>query len=571
MHSEPDHAHRVVPMRHLRLLVLLFVAMLCGSVARASHSLHDLQIKVVLSKNGDAHITETRQMTIDTDGTECYIVIGNLNGSEVRDLQVKDETGLDYTNIGHWDIDKSRSQKAGRCGIVRKEKGYELCWGIGDAGERTYITSYTVTGLVKDYPDADGFNYMFVARDIKPLAKHVHLIIVPEWAEEEDKQTAVADTTSLNYDNTGVWGFNFRGEINVVDGAIVAESSEPFIDESAMIVMARFEKGVFDPEMKGEGTFEQLKERAFEGSDYLEEESSASLSDVLETMAYILFIVVVPIVALIWYIVYMVRARKKVKENLVYYRGIPNHGNLEWANGVFNAYRFVGSNYDDLLAANVLKLVNLGAVGIEQGFNAKGKLIQFFVIRNLPSPEQQSDLLRQIHRIFVLAAGDDAVLEPWELKQWMKDRHNQGITDRFINTLHVKTSVSDYKYQLEEVRQLYGLKKYLKDFSLLGERHLQEVWLWKDYMIYATLFGIADQVIKDMKNINPQFFNMDVVANTMADTMTLPVIYSAFSRSTRKAVDAKAQREARASGRGGSSSWGGGGGFSGGGSGGGVR
>jgi len=42
------------------------------------------------------------------------------------------------------------------------------------------------------------------------------------------------------------------------------------------------------------------------------------------------------------------------------------------------------------------------------------------------------------------------------------------------------------------------------------------VSLWKDYMIYATLFGIAEQVIKDMKKINPEYFNMDQVAGQMA-------------------------------------------------------
>jgi uncharacterized membrane protein len=121
------------------------------------------------------------------------------------------------------------------------------------------------------------------------------------------------------------------------------------------------------------------------------------------------------------------------------------------------------------------------------------------------------------------------------------------------------------------VRQLFGLKKFLKEFSLIDERHVQEVSLWKDYMIYAALFGIADQVVKDMKNINPEFFKMDQVAQQMADDFTLPAIQTAFLSGTSKAERLKAQREARASGRGGSSSWGGGGGFSGGGSGGGVR
>ena len=96
--------------------------------------------------------------------------------------------------------------------------------------------------------------------------------------------------------------------------------------------------------------------------------------------------------------------------------------------------------------------------------------------------------------------------------------------------------------------------------------------LWKDYMIYATLFGIADQVIRDMKKINPEYFNMDQVAAQMANDLTLPTIYSVMHSGAARAAANKAARESRAHGGGGHSSFhGGGGGFSGGGGGGGVR
>ena len=60
-------------------------------------------------------------MTVGSEGTECYIVIGNLNGSEVNGLSVTDETGLDYNNIGSWQVDCSRDWKAGKCGIVTED------------------------------------------------------------------------------------------------------------------------------------------------------------------------------------------------------------------------------------------------------------------------------------------------------------------------------------------------------------------------------------------------------------------------------------------------------------------
>ena len=548
--------------RLIRVFVFLLFHLFTFSPLTARPLLKDLNIQVVLSRNGDARITETRQMTIDSEGTECYIVIGNLNGSNISDLTVSDETGRAFTYTGAWDIDRSRDWKEGKCGIVSKHNGYELCWGLGESGERTYTTSYTVTNLVKGYDDADGFNYMFVAQGVSPLPDHVKLTIEPE------------DTLRFTAENTGVWGFRYQGEVGFYDYRVVAESSEPFEGRSAMIVMCRFNKGMFEPADVRAGSFETLREQAFEGSDYVDEEEWTT-EDTIVVLALILGIFIVPLIALVWYIIYVWRARKKVNKDLLWYRDIPLGGDLQQTNDMLNAYKYLNTDYNHLLSACILKLINLGAITIEQHLNEKGKNVQNFVIHDLKDGDKQPVLLKKVHQIFQKAAGSDTILEPKELKSFMRSNYNQSITDSFINTLHTKTSLSSYKDRLDEARQGFGLKKYLKEFSLIDERHVQEVSLWKDYMIYATLFGIADQVIKDMKQINPEYFNMDQVASQMADDTTLPMIYSTMHSSTTRAAMSKAEREAareaRASGRGGHASWGGGGGFSGGGSGGGVR
>jgi len=544
--------------------VVLLLMLLASTVASARPQLHDLSIRVVLSKNGDARIIETRQMSIDSEGTECYIPIGNLNGSEVCDLTVTDESEQSFTNIGSWDINESRSWKAGKCGIVNKHNGYELCWGLGDSGERTYVTSYTVTNLVKGYEDADGFNYMFVAQGISPLPDHVKLTIEPE------------DTLQFTAENTGIWGFRYNGEVGFINYQITAESSEPFENRSAMIIMAKFNKGMFEPADVREGTFEQVKNLAFEGSDYNSSGNDEwTWEDTLILIALVIGFIFFPLLLILGYFIYVWRARRKVKKDLLWYRDIPFGGDLQEANKAINAYKYMGADYNNLLSACILKLIDMGGISIEKTTNAKGKTTSNFVIHEMENIDKQPVLLRQVHNIFKKAAGEDTILEPKELKSWMKDTYNQGTTDSFIQILHAKTAISNYKNRLDDVRQLFGLKKFLQEFSLLDERHVQEVSLWKDYMIFATLFGIADQVIKDMKKINPEYFNMDQVANQMADDRTLPTIYSTMHSSTTRAAMSKAQREAereaRSSGHGGHASWGGGGGFSGGGFGGGVR
>jgi uncharacterized membrane protein YgcG len=294
--------------------------------------------------------------------------------------------------------------------------------------------------------------------------------------------------------------------------------------------------------------------------------------DIFALIMLVLGFFVLPVVGGIWYFIYVWRARKKVNKDLLWYRDIPLKGNLQQANDMLNAYRYFGTDYNNLLSACILKLIDMGAISIEQTLNSKGKTEQNFVIHELQNYADQPLLLRKIHSMFKTAAGEDTVLEPKELRSSMRSSKNESITDSFMNTLHTKTSISYYKERFDDVRQVFGLKKFLKEFSLLDERHVNEVTLWKDYMIYATLFGIADQVIKDMKKINPEYFNMDQVAAQMANDTTLPMIYSTLHSGTSRAVANKAAREARASGHGGHSSWGGGGGgFSGGGFGGGVR
>ena len=41
-----------------------------------------------------------------------------------------------------------------------------------------------------------------------------------------------------------------------------------------------------------------------------------------------------------------------------------------------------------------------------------------------------------------------------------------------------------------------GLKKFLKEFSQISKKEPIEVKLWDQYLMYAQIFGIAEQVMK---------------------------------------------------------------------------
>ena len=133
-----------------------------------------------------------------------------------------------------------------------------------------------------------------------------------------------------------------------------------------------------------------MRERAFEGSDYIETGSDElSRKDLLILFALVAFLFLMPILLIAGYFYYVWRARKKVMKDLLWYRDIPNNGNLQWANDVQNAYKYIGTDYNNLLSACILKLINQGSITIDKTMDNKGRTVQNFVIHNLKDADTE--------------------------------------------------------------------------------------------------------------------------------------------------------------------------------------
>ena len=114
----------------------------------------------------------------------------------------------------------------------------------------------------------------------------------------------------------------------------------------------------------------------------------------------------------------------------------------------------------------------------------------------------------------------------------------------------------------EEMEHIIGLKKFLEEMSSIDEKEVIEVKLWEEYLIFASILGIADKVQEQLGRLCPTFNE-----ESQFDTMYTIYLVNSFSRNSMYA----SQQASRSSGEGGSSSFGGGGGGFSGGGGGGVR
>lgn len=83
-----------------------------------------------------------------------------------------------------------------------------------------------------------------------------------------------------------------------------------------------------------------------------------------------------------------------------------------------------------------------------------------------------------------------------------------------ILNLKITTSFNGFTQKgINEKEQWKAFKKYMEDFSYLDEKEVPELVLWEKYLVYATAFGIADKVLKQLKVKYPELNNQDTISN----------------------------------------------------------
>ena len=183
-------------------------------------------------------------------------------------------------------------------------------------------------------------------------------------------------------------------------------------------------------------------------------------------------------------------------------------------------------------------------------------------------------------------ASKDGILETKELEKWCKnnytkffnlfERINKVEIEKLKQNNHIYTRSSKEECKRKNVMddmiyddstKLLGLKKFLEEFSRIGTREVLEVHIWDEYLMFAYLFGIAEKVAKQLKNLYPE-----VLVDNNIDYGTLIYINHLSTSSVSAATSARERAQSYSSGGGGFSSGGGGGSsFGGGGGGGGFR
>lgn len=530
-------------------------------------SIRDVDIKIRLTDDGTALITERWDVTV-SDGTEWYLVRENLDDITISGLSVS-ENGREFINEGEWNIERSLEQKAGKCGIVTKRNGCEICWGVGSYSDHVFTVSYNMSNAAKALDDYDMLHLQLVSPGLSSPPRHVKA--------EISLETAAADST-----NARIWGFGFYGNAVISPaghpGSIVLESSEPFSGDSSLIALLRLEKGLIHPESVRHCSFADVQEMAFEGSAYYENKWDTFWNEIFPRLIALLFPVLI--------VISFIRSRRKTimnilgvrkKKDVIWSREIPYNGDLASTDFILGKLgeRRSGNN---VASAIILRMLQKGCLSVQN--DAKGRTEISF--GDEAALAQFSEPERRLWGFMKEASGSDEILQNKEFSRWSL-RHTEEINSWLTElsstgerNIAAQGFLAQGKYTAEgqaEARKALGLKKFLSDYTLIGERASREAVLWQDYLVFGAMFGIADKVAAELKDINPTMFQ----EATMYDYTTMRGVLDMSNSLGRSITNAKMdydrEQMSRASrgGFGGHTSFGGGGGFSGGGFGGGSR
>ena len=540
----------------MRRFFFAIAAMLIGAAGLSAYSpeIRDIDISMTLHRDGSASVKE-RWDVCAADGTEWYLVRKNLGDIDIRDFSVTDESGRRYVNEGEWDVDRSIEDKAGRCGIVHKGDGMELCWGIGKFGDHIFTVSYIMTNAVKSLNDYDMLHLQIVSPGLSSRPEHVKAEIGIEGAQ--------IDST-----NTRLWGFGFEGEATMEGGKAVYESSERFKSNSSVIVLLRFDKGTFDSMSTQDREFAEVLDTALDGSDYAEDDDEGGW------FGFALVILTGIGMVLIAFAASAANKRKILgmkPKDISWSREIPFGGDTNESYYTLQRLGEDRSGGSGLASALILKMIYKGYLTVAK--NGDKVDLSF----SGTAPDDSDSTMRGLYNMMLKASGSDRILQSKEFSRWSSG-HSSEVNNwiksstscgqkTLVRNGFIQGSAYTEKGQ-SEARKLLGLKKFLLDFTLIKEKEAVEAVLWKEYLAFGALYGIADTVAKQLRDINPQLLEQE---DGGFDYATLYLILKLNDSLSRSITNASMDAEARTGGFGGGTSFGGGGGFSGGGAGGGSR
>lgn len=560
--------------------------------------------------------TNTLYKTFKTDSSK-YSEITNVTVKDITGGQ-----NLSFTKVDNWAYHVEKNHYYGtenEDGDFEIGWGVGL---DNSSGIRKYEISYTVKDAITKYNDYAELYWQFIGKDFEINAKDIKgTVYLPSNATNKEDIKVWGHTKDLNGTIYATDLNKIEFEINNYKNGRYVEIRTLFPTELIETSGRTKNTEILQTAIKEETKWADKANAERKRNEWLEQNMPTILAVIAIILNIILIIVYIK--KAIKYIKKNKELTKfKPTTKLEYYRELPDEkatpGEVVKILNV-NISSFTPTNFGKIFSATILDLTLKGYLEIKQEKNAKGKEnINIYVLKQVSDGLRPSE--ERIMTFIRTAAGEDKVITLKGLQKYIENHSskieslikatynesnneliNQKVIDEkmqkeyesykekqtsyivsgiailflsfiifiipvilfFINAIICgkiakKLNVLTQK-GVDEKEEWNGLKKYMEEFSMIDKREVPELIIWEKYLVYATAFGIADKVIKQLKIVYPNFDEITQGVNTY--TYMNIMMHTNFSTSFSNSISSSISSATYSSGSGSGGGFSGGGGF----------
>lgn len=594
------------------LVFVIFILLALTTKSNASLYLYDLDFYAELDENGNMDVTETWHIGVSRTNTLYKTFeLDDDKYSNITNVKVSEVGKRDFTKTNTWAYHLTKNYYFGG---INNDGDFEIAWGVGlenMSATKTYEISYTVVDAVAKYNDCAELYWQFLGDDFEISASDITgTIKLPSTASSKEDIRVWGHVATLN------------GEIYATSADTIEFSLEDYESGNYVEVRVAMPTEMFGTVSRtyNENMLSDIIEEETEWAN--KANARRKINEMIPKIMAAIFVIaaVLLIIFLLKKTVKYIKILKNTKkmvptEEIEYFREKPNK-NATPADALFlynGGATIASTSFGNIFSATLLNLSLKGyfKIAVEENEKGKEETVIYKPLKDIEGLQYEEE---RIARFVKIAIGAKEKITIKELQKYIKS--NPEIISRMIkNTesstksknkmagnFNEETSKEKSKYTtsaimyfffamftfqifpiaiilvinailvilinkklsnltqkgIDEKEKWKGLKKYMEDFSLLDEKEIPALEVWEEYLVYATVFGIADKVIKQLKVVYPQIEEMD---NFNTASYIYLMSHTNFNTSFSSAINSSISSTM-------SSGSGGGGGFSGGGGGG---
>lgn len=597
------------------IFVLIFaIIVLLGLTTKSNASLYlnNLDFYAEIDTNGNMNVTETWNIRISNTNTLYKTFeLDEDKYSGITNVQVSEVGKGNFTRTNEWAYHLTKDYYFGG---INDDGKFEISFGVGldnSSATNTYKVSYTVVDAIKKYDDCAELYWQFLGNDSTiDASKITGTIKLPSRANSEEDIRVWGHIETLNGEiyvtstDTVEFSLDNYNSGNYVEVRIAMPSE--MIETAKKTYNSNILSSIIEEETEWANEANAIRER---------KQRNEKIIKIVITVATVV-IGVLLLRQTVKYIKVLKNTKKLIPtEEYEYFREKPDKNSTP-ADALFlynNGAILVSTAFGNIFSATLLNLSLKGYFKIVVEQNEKGKE-ETLIYKTEKSIEDLQYEEERVARFVKNAINDKEKITIKELQKYIKN-HASSVSSLIENTgteiknknkmtknFDEEKSKEKSKYigiaivyifmamfclaffplpilfiinailallingklshltqkGIDEREKWKGLKKYMEDFSLLNEKEIPALEVWEEYLVYATAFGIADKVIKQLRMVYPQIDEMDSF-NTASYIYLMS--HTNFNSSFSKAINSSISSTM-------SSGSGGGGGFSGGGGGG---